>query len=196
MARSRSALVPVVSVVPKATGPRDAKGGFAHARCPVWSLPLPPALLPSSQQPGHCLRPPPQSLAAVVAARGAQVWCTESPWPSRLWALVLNIKQLQKPPTGAGDPQVLSSGRGSQVGTDGPPTCHAPLVQGSALPAPGHLGPFGGLGSLFCVHFLGEPGGGLIPWALPSSLPGPVLLTLPSALALLLLTLEAVFLAA
>lgn len=54
----------------------------------------------------------------------------------------------------------------------------------------------GGLGSLFCVHFLGEPGGGLIPWALPSSLPGPVLLTLLSALALLLLTLEAVFLAA
>ena len=178
-------------MVPEATGPRDVKEGVAYIRCPVLESPPPPALLPLSQQPGHCPRPPPQPSAAVVAESRSSV--QKAPWPSCLWALVLHTKQLQKPLQGPRTPRCYLPAEAARWG----PTCHAPLVQGSALPTAGHSGPFGAPG-LFVPRAL--------PWGArgrPRPLGSAVLRAqatpadpLLGALALLLLTLEVVTLTA
>lgn len=141
-----------------------------------WSLPPPPALLPLFQQPGHCLWPPPQPSAAAVAACGIQVQCTESPVALLPLGFGASHTTAAEAPAGAEDSQVLSSGGGRQVGTDVPRSSGAGLSTPRCWPL---RALWGRLGSSFRVHFLGEPGGGLVPSALPSFVPRPLLLAPP-----------------
>lgn len=143
-----------------------------------WSPPPHPALLALSQQPGHCLRP--RSWPFLTELRPS---VQEAPGPSRLWALVLPIEQLQKPRPGPRSPRCYLPVEAAGWG----PTCHAPLVQGSELPAAGHSGPFGAPG-LSVPHFLGEPGAASAPRPRRGAQAAPARPPPPGALALLLLT--------
>lgn len=169
MARSRSGLVGVMSVVPEATGPRDVKEGVAYIRCPVLESPPPPALLPLSQQPGHCPRPPPQPSAAVVAACRIQVQCTESPVALLPLGFGASHKTAAEAPAGAEDSQVLSSSGGSQVGAD------VPRSFGAGLSAP-HCWPLRSLWGAWALcstcTSLGSPGAAPSPRLCRPSCPG------------------------
>lgn len=144
-------------------GPREVKGGFAHTRRPAWSLPRPLRRAPS-QQPGHCLRPPPQPSAAVAAAYRARSGVQKA---SGLWCLTKN--SCRSPLLGPGTSRCYLPAEAARWG----PVCHA-------APRARPLGSLGGAWALCsaCTS-LGSRGGGgrLISWALWSSLPGPVLLT-------------------
>lgn len=158
-----------------------------------WSLPRPllcsPFLSSLVTARGHHRSLPPLSWQPAESRSSVQ----KAPWPSCLWALVLHTKQLQKPLQGPRTPRCYLPAEAARWG----PTCHAPLVQGSALPTAGHSGPFGAPG-LFVPRAL--------PWGArgrPRPLGSAVLRAqatpadpLLGALALLLLTLEVVTLTA
>lgn len=165
-----------MSVVPEATGPRGVKEGVAYTRCPVLESPPPPALLPLSQQPGHCLRPPPQPSAAAVAARGIQVQCTESPVALLPLGSGASHTTAAEAPAGAEDSQVLSSGGGRQVGTD------VPCSSGAGLSAP-RCWPLRALWGAWALRSactsLGSPGAASSPRLCRPFVPRPLLLAPP-----------------
>lgn len=124
-------------------------------RVPCSSTPIPTR---PSQQPGHC--PESSVLMALPPARRTQVPCPERPW-----ALVLHTKPLQKARRAEGS-QVLSSGGGSSWGPRSPLQAHSGSLRGTPL-------------LLLCAlpwRAWGRP----CPWALPSLLPRPRLLPLPT----------------
>lgn len=131
----------------------------------------PPSLLPSPPSPllsslvtacGHCCFLPSWLCPVVQPAEFRPVY--RKPRPTCLGTLVLYTKQLQRPLLQPSAPRCYLRGEAAAWGLK------HPLLPGRAPCSHCRpLGvPLGGLGSLFCVHFLGEPGAGLVPSALPS----------------------------
>lgn len=165
-----------MSVVPEATGPRDVKESVAYIRCPVLESPPAPCSAPPFSAAWSL---PVATTAAFRRCRGS----LQNPGPvyrkprgppaSGLWCFTQN--SCRSPCRGRGLPGAIFQWR--QPGGGRRATLLWCRAQRSPLLATQVS--LGRLGSLFRVHFLGEPGGGPVPSALPSFVPRPLLLTPP-----------------